>query len=518
MKKIISVLSAILFCAVTYAQSIPDAGLQKLVLAQSAISSLYVDQVDDSVLVESAIRAMLEQLDPHSTYLTAAEVERSNEVLDGNFEGIGIQYNMLRDTLFIIQTIPDGPCERVGIMPGDRIITADDTLLAGRKMDSEAIMKYLRGPKGTHVKLGVLRHGVEGVIDFDVVRDRIPLTTIDASYMVKPGLAYIKVSSFGATTVDEFIAAWDMLRKRGAESLILDLQGNGGGYLGAAVGMANEFLDRNRQIVYTGGRASRNTSYMASGTGHFRKGDLAVLINEYSASASEIVSGALQDWDRAVVIGRRSFGKGLVQRPVEFPDGSMMRLTVAKYFTPSGRCIQKPYGDDVDYMNDISERLASGQLTSADSIHFSDSLKYQTKIKKRTVYGGGGIMPDIFVPIDTAGMTPWYRQVMIRGAVIQSAISYVEEHRDELLRRYRNFDRFDRNFDVDGQLLDVVRDAAATMGIAFNREEYDGCLPVLTVQLKALVARNLWSMNEYYSVLNILNPVYCRAVEYMESL
>ena len=491
--------------------------LQKLLIAESAITNLYVDPVSDTTLVEAGIKAMLKELDPHSTYLSADEVRKSNETLNGNFEGIGVQFNMVRDTLFIVQTITDGPSEKVGIMAGDRIVSANDTAIAGVKMSNDEIMRRLRGPKGTVVRLGVIRQGVSGLIHFNVVRDVIPLNTVDASFLAAPGVGYIKISSFGATTVKEFGEALMRLRKKGVESLILDLQGNGGGYLGAAVGMANQFLEHDQLIVYTSGRASENVSYKAEGTGLFLKGRLVVLIDEYSASASEIVSGAVQDWDRATIIGRRSFGKGLVQRPVEFSDGSMIRLTVAQYFTPSGRCIQKPYGDDVDYGKDIEERLRTGQLVSADSIHFADSLRYSTLVNGRTVYGGGGIMPDIFVPIDTGRVNQWYRDVTARGSVLQASLAYVDMHRKELERKYRNFEKFNTGFVVGQDLLDIVLHNAEESGVRFDQEQYDKVLPIISLQLKALVARDIWTMSEYYKVINALDPVYCRALEFLES-
>lgn len=516
MRKILCpiLLSAVALTAAAQTIQVDDQ-LQKLLIAESAITNLYVDKVNDSTIVEAGIRAMLKELDPHSTYLTSKEVQKSNEQLNGNFEGIGVQFNMVRDTLFIVQTIPDGPSEKVGIIAGDRIISSNDTVIAGVKMTNDRILSVLRGPKGSLARLGVIRQGVSGVIYFDVIRDVIPLNTVDASFMASPGIGYIKISSFGATTEKEFEEALKKLQKQGAESLILDLQENGGGYLGAAVSMANEFLDRNQRIVYTEGNAQSRMSYIAEGDGLFRDGRLVVLIDEYSASASEIVTGAVQDWDRATVIGRRSFGKGLVQRPVEFSDGSMIRLTVAKYFTPSGRCIQKPYGDDVDYGHDISERLKSGQLTNADSIHFADSLKYKTLVKGRTVYGGGGIMPDIFVPIDTTRMTQWYREVTARSCVLQASLKYVDTHRRELQRKYRDFVDFKNKFAVEQDILELVLKNAEECGIEFNQKQYEESLPIITVQLKALIARNLWAMSEYYSIVTALDPIYCKAVEYL---
>lgn len=516
MRRFITAAMAVLIASGAFAQTIKlGEQLQKLLVAESAISSLYVDEVDDSVLVEAAIQAMLEELDPHSKYLTSQENKEANEDLEGNFDGIGVQFNMAEDTLLVIQTIPDGPSERCGIMAGDRIISAGDTAIAGVGMSDTEVMKYLRGPKGTVVRLGVCRRGVPGTIYFDVTRDKIPLNTVDASYMLDKTTGYIKLSTFGATSVREVEEALAGLQKKGMKSLVLDLQGNGGGYLMSAVGIANEFLEKDNLIVYTDGRADRHSKFTADGTGKFRKGKLVVLIDEYSASASEIVSGALQDWDRATVIGRRSFGKGLVQSPVEFPDGSLIRLTIAKYFTPSGRCIQKPYGDDIDYANDIAERLHRGELVSADSIHFVDSLKYITLVKQRTVYGGGGIMPDIFVPIDTTTTTAWYREAAAHGAMLQAALRYVESNKERLLREYRDLDRFDRKYEVGEDVLDIVLKNAEESGVEYREEEYTKMLPYVTIQLKALIARGLWGMEAYYLIVNRLSTIYCRALEYI---
>jgi len=493
-----------------------DAELQKLLVAEGAISALYVEDVDEKKIVEQAIKGMLEELDPHSTYLTPEENDKSNETLMGSFEGIGVQFNMVEDTLFIVQPIPDGPSEKVGIMAGDRIVTVNDTAIAGVKMSQEAIMKRLRGPKGTKVDLGINRRGVDEVIHFIVVRDKIPVNTVDAGYMIRPGVGYIKVSSFGATTVDEFEAKLAELRGKGAQSLILDLQGNGGGLLMAAVGMANEFLGRDQMVVYTEGRRSPRSGYMADGRGRFRDGKLVVLIDEYSASASEIVSGAVQDWDRATIVGRRSFGKGLVQRPIEFHDGSLIRLTVAKYYTPVGRCIQKPYGKDVDYGDDILERLHHGELTNRDSIHFPDSLMYSTKIKHRTVYGGGGIMPDIFVPLDTTRTNQYYRKVTAKNVVLNTSMQYTERNRRQIQRRYRTFEDFNRGYEVGPDVLKLFQDKAQAAKVEFDEAQYQESLPIFKTQLKATIARLIWGMNAYYQVIQDLDETIQRAVEYLE--
>ena len=494
-----------------------DAELQKLLVAEGAISALYVEDVDEKKIVEQAIKGMLEELDPHSTYLTPEENDKSNETLMGSFEGIGVQFNMVEDTLFIVQPIPDGPSERVGIMAGDRIVTVNDTAIAGVKMSQESIMKRLRGPKGTKVDLGINRRGVNEVLHFIVTRDKIPVNTVDAAYMIRPGIGYIKISSFGATTVEEFESKLSELRGKGATQLILDLQGNGGGLLMAAVGLANEFLGRDQMVVYTEGKRSPRSGYLADGRGRFRDGKLVVLIDEYSASASEIVSGAVQDWDRATIVGRRSFGKGLVQRPIEFHDGSLIRLTVAKYYTPVGRCIQKPYGKDVDYGDDIIERLHHGELTNRDSIHFPDSLKYSTKIEHRTVYGGGGIMPDIFVPLDTTRTNQYYRNVTAKNVVLNTSLQYAERNRRQIQRRFKTFEEYNRGFEVGPDILKLFQDKATDAKVEFDEDQYKECLPIFRTQLKATIARLIWGMDSYYQVIQDLDETIQRAVKFMET-
>ena len=494
-----------------------DAELQKLLVAEGAISALYVEDVDEKKIVEQAIKGMLEELDPHSTYLTAEENDKSNETLMGSFEGIGVQFNMVEDTLFIVQPIPDGPSERVGIMAGDRIVTVNDTAIAGVKMSQESIMKRLRGPKGTKVDLGINRRGVNELLHFIVTRDKIPVNTVDAAYMIRPGVGYIKISSFGATTVDEFETKLADLRANGAQSLILDLQGNGGGLLMSAVGMANEFLGRDQMVVYTEGRRSPKSGYVADGRGRFRDGKLVVLIDEYSASASEIVSGAVQDWDRATIVGRRSFGKGLVQRPIEFHDGSLIRLTVAKYYTPVGRCIQKPYGKDVDYGDDILERLHHGELTNPDSIRFPDSLKFSTRIQHRTVYGGGGIMPDIFVPLDTTRTNQYYRNVTAKNVVLNTSMQYTERNRRMLQRRYKTFEEYNSGFEIGNDVMKMFLDKANDEKVEYDEAQYQDCLTIFKTQLKATIARLIWGMDAYYQVIQELDETIQRAVKFMET-
>ena len=498
-----------------------DSPIRKLQVAEMAITNLYVDSVDENKLVEDAIRGMIEKLDPHSAYSTAKETKAMNEPLQGSFEGIGVQFNMVEDTLLVIQPTLNGPSEKVGILAGDRIISVNDTAIAGVKMSKEDIMKRLRGKKGSKVRLGVVRRGIGDVLSFTVTRDKIPVHTLDAAYMIKPGVGYIRIGSFGATTYEEFMEALQKLRNQGAlESLVLDLQDNGGGYLQAAAQIANEFLQKDDIIVYTEGRSVPRQDFRATGDGHLRSGcRIVVLVNEYSASAAEIVTGALQDQDRGQVVGRRTFGKGLVQRPIEFPDGSMIRLTVAHYFTPSGRCTQKPYvkGEKRDYEEDIEKRFKHGELYSQDSIHFSDSLRYETLRLHRTVYGGGGIMPDFFVPLDTTQYTLFHRQLAAKGVIINTSLKYIDKNRRQLSKQYASFEDFRAGFNVPQEVVDdVVAEAEKQNVKPKNDEELQQTLPMLRTQLKALIARDLWDMNEYFAIINEQNHIVQRALQILD--
>lgn len=501
----------------TNAQGFGSAEARKLQMAEFAITHLYVDTVDEGRLVEKAIVEMLGQLDPHSIYSNAEDVKKMNEPLQGNFEGIGVQFNMVEDTLFIIQPVSNGPSERVGIMAGDRIVAVNDTAIAGVQMNTQEIMNRLRGPKDSHVELTIVRRGVDEPLKFNVKRDRIPIYSLDAAYIIQPRTGYIRIEHFGATTAEEFNKAVKDLQKQGMRDLIVDLQGNGGGYLNAAIDMANEFLEQRELIVYTEGRASQRTEFFAKGSGQFRKGRLIVLVDEYSASASEIVSGAVQDWDRGVIVGRRSFGKGLVQRPIDLPDGSMIRLTVARYYTPTGRTIQKPYESAEQYGMDLINRYNSGEMMSADSIHFPDSLKYITKKLGRTVYGGGGVMPDYFVPVDTTLFTKYHRDLRNKGVIINTTIKYIDGNRNRLMSEYRNFENFKNNYTVGDDLLSNLREAAEKASIPFNEQEYAISLPLIRTQLKALIARDLWDMGEYYQIINSVNESVQRALRILNS-
>ena len=492
-----------------------DAALRKLQLAEMAIYNLYVDSVNQNKLVEDGIRGMIEKLDPHSSYSTAQETKAMNEPLQGSFEGIGVQFNVVQDTLLVIQPVSNGPSERVGILAGDHIVTVNDSAIAGVRMSKEEIMRRLRGPKGSKVRLGIVRRAIKGVLTFVVVRDKIPVKTLDAYYMIRPTIGYIRIGSFGLTTYKEFMEAVAVLKQQGMNDLILDLEENGGGYLNAAVDIANEFLKRNDLIVYTLGRSVPKQEFRADGKGRLLAGKVVVLINEFTASAAEIVTGALQDQDRGEVVGRRSFGKGLVQRPIEFPDGSMIRLTIAHYYTPSGRCIQKPYtkGDARSYALDIENRFEHGELYSADSIHFADSLKYKTLRKQRLVYGGGGIMPDYFVPLDTTLYTPFYRQLAARSYIINANLKYVDAHRKALKQQYPDFVTFLARYEVPQSLLDDIRKTAEKDKVKPKDEaEWKKSLPQLRLQLKALVARDLWDMSQYFQVVNEANPIVQKAI------
>ena len=490
--------------------------LRKLQLAEMAITNFYVDSVNEQKLSEDAIRGMLKGLDPHSTYTDAKETKAMNEPLQGDFEGIGVQFNMIEDTLVVIQPIVNGPSQKVGILSGDRIVSVNDSTIAGTKISRVDIMKRLRGKKGTKVKLGIVRRGVNGILTFVVTRDKIPVHTLNAAYMIRPGVGYICLESFGMKTHKEFMDAVKELEKQGLKSLILDLQDNGGGYLQAAVQIANEFLKDNEMIVYTEGRNVRRQNYKAIGNGRLQKMRVYVLVNEFTASAAEIVTGAIQDNDRGTVVGRRTFGKGLVQRPFDFPDGSMMRLTIAHYYTPSGRCIQKPYkkGDLKDYEMDLEKRLKHGELTNPDSIHFDSSQKFYTLRNHRVVYGGGGIMPDYFVPLDTTKYTKYHRLLAAKNIIMNAYLKYVDANRTTLKGLYKSFDTFNKNYVVPQSLLDtIIAEGKKEKVEPKDKAELTATMPYIKVQLKALVARDLWDMNEYYRIWNEQSDIVNKAIK-----
>lgn len=504
-----------------FLQGIKDKeAILKYITAMAYIENLYVDSVDTQKMTEAGIKGMLEKLDPHSTYATPKEVQDFKEPLDGAFDGIGVQFNILEDTLIVIQPVIKGPSEKVGIIAGDRIITVNDTSIAGVKMSKEEIMKRLRGPKGTKVKLGILRNGIKDLQYFVVTRDKIPVKSIDAVYMIRPQIGYIRIGNFGATTYEELVAGIKELKKKGMRDIIIDLEDNGGGYLQAAVDIANEFLAKDELIVYTQGRIIRRQEFRAKGDGMMQDGRVVILTNEFTASAAEIVSGAIQDQDRGIIVGRRTFGKGLVQKPVELTDGSMIRLTVAHYYTPSGRCIQKPYkkGEKEAYAHDLDNRFKHGEFTNADSIHFADSLKFETLKKKRTVYGGGGIMPDYFVPLDTTRYTDFHRQLAAKQVIVNANLKYMDKNRSQLKKQYKTFEDFNANYQIPDSYINSIFDEGKKKKIEpKNEDERDKTLQYLRPQLKSLIARDLWDLTEYFRVWNENSDIIKKALEVLEN-
>lgn len=544
MKKISSILLIFVFTPLLFAQGFSSMQQRKLSNAMSAISSLYVDSINDKKLVETALTSILKELDPHSSYIPKEEVERVNEPLEGSFEGVGIQFQLLEDTLLVVQTIAGCPAEKVGVLPGDRIIYIDEELIAGVKMQNSDIMKRLRGKKGTEVTVKIQRGEKKELLVFKIIRDKIPIYSVDATYMIGKDIGYIKINNFGSTTVTEFQKALGTLQKAGMRSLILSLQGNGGGYLNAAIQLSDEFLSAKKLIVYTQGLNQPRTDAESTAVGRFEKGKLIVLVDEYSASASEIVSGALQDWDRAIIVGRRSFGKGLVQRQFPLIDGSMMRLTTARYYTPTGRSIQKPYKEGTDkYEHDLLDRYNNGELLHADSIHFPDSLRYQTLNLKRNVYGGGGIMPDIFVPLDTTKYTSLHRKLVALGVVNKVCVQYIDKNRAELKKKYSTFEKFKANYEVSDELFNQLinvgeKEIAKIDSVQFEKSkkstlkiepkpttekekigsnQYETSKPLIKLQLKALIARDLWEMNEFYQIMDADNESLLKAIEILQT-
>ncbi|GHT72381.1 peptidase S41 [Bacteroidia bacterium] len=530
----------------SYGQGFNDSSIRKVSTAIAAIENMYVDTLNKDKLAEDAIVALLQKLDPHSGYLNPQEVKEMNEPLQGNFDGIGVQFNMLTDTLYIVQVIPGGPSEKVGVTAGDRIIQVNDTTIAGVKMKNADVMSRLRGPKGTIVNIKIQRGNNPNLIPFRIVRDKIPIYSLDASYMLNKETGYIKLNRFAATTYDEFKAALSELQAKGMKNLILDLQDNGGGYLTAAIEITNEFLKRGNLIVYTEGAHQRREDAYASLRGTFEDGKVMVLVNESSASASEIVTGALQDWDRAVVVGRRTFGKALVQRPIPLFDGSMIKLTTARYYTPTGRSIQKPYqnGDTESYNMEVINRYNRGEMISADSIHFPDSLKYNTLVNHRVVYGGGGIMPDYFVPIDTTRYTDMHRSLNASGVLYKYVMNYIDANRASLQKQYKDFASFKSQFNITDAMLNNLLDLfknekfemidtkmlfsdtkkdtetpkrTSEVLTADDRKQFEQSESLIKLQIKALIARDVWNMNEYYQIINEDNEPLTKAVSIIEN-
>ncbi|MDA0913015.1 MAG: S41 family peptidase [Bacteroidetes bacterium] len=481
------------------------------------MDQLYVEETDMESLVEEAIVSMLEAMDPHSVYIPADELQEADEPLNGNFEGVGIQFNIFRDTIMVVSPISGGPSEKLGIMAGDRIVTVDGEIVAGVGVTNKDVQRLLKGPKGTKVTVGIKRSKVRQLLEFEIIRDKIPIFSVDAAFMVTPEIGYIKVNRFSRSTMSEMYEAFAQLQREGMQDLVLDLQGNGGGMLRTAIQMADEFLSEDKLIVYTEGRSFPRDNTYARIPGRFEEGRLVVLIDQGSASASEIVSGAIQDWDRGLIIGRRSFGKGLVQRPVELPDGSAVRLTVQKYYTPAGRCIQKSYDEGVEaYRAEKFERYETGELLSLDSLQLPDSLQYKTRIQNRTVYGGGGIVPDVFVPLDTTDNSPYFTSILRKGLDSRFALTFVDDSRAKLEKRFPTEDSFLDEFIVSEKMLTDFQAFASEEGVEFNADDWAASGEAIALRLKAMIGRNLHEQSTFYRVISDLNESLLKAIEVLE--
>ncbi|MFC2102335.1 S41 family peptidase [Bacteroidota bacterium] len=513
-KTIFNFLLLLLFPLLLTAQSNnPANDLRKLQVALQIIDYAYVDSVHSDKLVETAIVEMLKELDPHSIYIPKEDLQRANEPLQGNFEGVGIQFEILRDTIVVVHPLTGGPSEKLGIISGDKIVRIDGEDVVGKHVNNQFVLDHLRGKKGTKVKVSIYRRGKKELLEYIIVRDKIPINSIDAVYMVAPEVGYINLNRFSLTTTQEFQDAVKKLKSEGMNSLILDLRNNAGGYMAPAIELSDEFLGLGKIIVYTEGMRSKRENFYSTFRGNFEKGKLVILINENSASSSEIVAGAVQDWDRGLIVGRRSFGKGLVQRPYNLPDTSQIRLTTARYHTPSGRFIQKPYENGVEeYYKDFANRYSHGELIHADSIKLPDSLKYQTG-NGRTVYGGGGIMPDVFIPWDSTYLTDYYLDVRRNNIVNPLVSEYVDKNRQKLLQKYPDFDSFKANFEIGDPVMELFFKAADEAEMEMKEEEFATSEPLIKAQIKGLIAQKLYDITSFYIIVNELDPEVMRAVE-----
>jgi carboxyl-terminal processing protease len=477
-------------------------GLQKYNTLMQIIDFYYVDSINVPKLIDKAIIETLKELDPHSAYISKKDLDRANEPLVGNFEGIGVQFEILKDTITIVHPIPGGPSEKLGIMSGDKIIKIEGEDVAGKKISNQFVFDRLRGKRGTKVTISIYRKGKKELIDYTIVRDKIPINSIDASYMIAPGTGYINLNRFSGTSMEEFHASIKKLKEEGLQNLILDLRNNSGGYMNTAIDLADEFLPANDLIVFTEGLRSPRADYRATDKGDLQSGKVVIMINENSASASEIVSGAIQDWDRGIIVGRRSFGKGLVQRPFDLPDGSQVRLTTARYHTPSGRCIQMSYAEGADkYYESFRDRFKHGESENSDSIKFPDSLKYYTN-HKRVVYGAGGIMPDVFIPLDTNNISDYFLDLRRKNVINLYVSDYVDSKREDLAKTYPDFKTFDKKFLVDDDFMKDFFVAAEKAGVKKDDKGYTESEKLIKNQLKALIAQKLWDINAFYEVIN----------------
>lgn len=520
MNKLVIAIAILLFSStISFSQVEKDKNLttKKISKLIEIIERYYVDSVNSPELVDAAINAMLEKLDPHSAYIPAKRVNAVEAPLKGNFEGVGVRFQILNDTLMVVAAISGGPSEKVGVMAGDQVIKIDDETVAGVGLKNSGVRSRLLGKKGTKVTMTVRRSGEKDLIDFEVTRDKIPIYSLDAAYMIDDEIGYIKINAFARTTEQEFIDALEKLSGLGMKSLILDLQNNGGGYLDQAFKLADQFLSNERMIVFTDGRSYKRENYVATEKGGYEKGKLVVLVNEGTASASEIVSGAIQDWDRGAVVGRRTFGKGLVQRPVTLPDGSKVRITTQRYFTPSGRCIQKSYANgSKEYRKEKDERYLNGESFNKDSIQIPDSLVFKTLIKKRDVYAGGGIIPDVFVPVDTTGTSPYFLSLVRKGIMNRFALEYVNKNRENFASLYPDFESFKATFDLKSAVAELTAFAAENK-LEYNEEEYKEAEEAITIRLKAMIAQNLYGFSEFYEIFNELNPIYKEGIELLQN-
>jgi carboxyl-terminal processing protease len=518
-RSLVLMLPAILFVTVSQAQTSrqdPNAGVKKYNAAMQLINYAYVDTINEARLVEKAIVETLKDLDPHSVYISKKDVQKANEPLEGNFDGIGVQFEILKDTISVVHSIPGGPSERLGIMSGDKIVKIDGETVVGKKITNQFVLDHLRGKRGTKVSVSIFRKGKKDLIDFTITRDKIPINSIDAAYMIKPGVGYINLNKFAQTSMQEFTESVNLLNSQGMKSMILDLRNNSGGYMGTSIDLSDAFLGPSKLIVYTQGRKAQREDFYSTAKGLFESGKLVIMINENSASASEIVSGAIQDWDRGIIVGRRSFGKGLVQRPFQLPDSSVIRLTTARYYNPSGKCIQKPYSEGTDkYYEDFSIRMKHGELIHPDSIKFPDSLKYYTS-KKRVVYGGGGIMPDVFIPWDSTPISDYYLDLRRKNVINSYVGDYVDKSRNTLKSSYPEFSIYDRDFLIDDAFMAGFFTYAEKEGVKKDEKGYADSEKLIKSQLKGLIAQKLWDMTELYTIINQYDEEVLKAIEVVE--
>jgi carboxyl-terminal processing protease len=514
MKKLIILGFVILFSGFQGFSQVLNDNTYKIGRTLGLIDAWYVDSTDINKLTETTIVEMLRTLDPHSVYVSAKDVKEMNEPLNGNFEGIGIQFNLLRDTIIVIDPISGGPSKKVGLLAGDRIIVINGERVAGIGISTTGVRSRLMGMKGTKVNLSVFRKGEKGILDFTIVRDKIPINSLDAAYMLDKETGYVKLNKFAATTTKEFMNAVDSLRKNNMKNLVLDLRSNGGGYMVAATDIADKFFSDKKLLVYISGRKNPRQDYMSNGKGTLSEARIAVLTDEGSASASEILAGAIQDWDRGVIVGRRTFGKGLVQNGFYLTDGSMIRLTIARYYTPTGRLIQSPYNEGYNkYLENFYKRYTDGELMTADSIHFPDSLKFKTLVNKRNVYGGGGIMPDLFIPADTSNYSDYYRSLVRKGIVNSFTLEYSDKNRKKLASEYKTFEDFKKRFNFSSEEIAAFIKKADESGVKYNEQQFAVSKGEVLNVMKALIASNMWQTNEYFRILNEDDVVIQKAMQ-----